>query len=427
MDAECETVAGGIDLRQDVIEFVGLIADHVQNRPENFTTELRQAAYFIRARREETAVCTVVGKRNGFDQPGFLVHALGMRHQNGFGVFINDRTDVGAEQARIADTEFVHFSGQQFDDAIGDVALHEQNARSRAALSGRIEGRHQGIVHQLFRQGRGVGNQRVLAAGFGDQRSQWRIARRQCAVDGPGCFGRAGKHHAGDARIAGQGCTHSGAVAGQELQNFGWHAGVMQDLHREIGGQGRLFGRLGDHGVAGGERGGDLAEENGQREIPGADAHEHAATVQLQFIGFAGRARQGFRRTEMPARLHRIVTGEIDRFADLRDRGGHRLSGFLDAQRDDFRHTLFHQVGCVLENFGACGGRGVVPARIGGVGDVERLRNLRGIGGLPAADDLATVSRIADIGEHCAGRGARNQRRGLPGFDRGGDIGGQTA
>ena len=50
----------------------------------------------------------------------------------------------------------------------------------------------------------------------------------------------------------------------------------------------RLLGGLGDHGVAGGERGGDLAGEDGEREVPRADAGEHAAAVQAQLVALAG-------------------------------------------------------------------------------------------------------------------------------------------
>ncbi|MGH8122641.1 MAG: bifunctional proline dehydrogenase/L-glutamate gamma-semialdehyde dehydrogenase PutA, partial [Rudaea sp.] len=43
-----------------------------------------------------------------------------------------------------------------------------------------------------------VGDQRILAAGFGDQRGDRRVAHGECAVDRPRGFGRAGHAHAGD-------------------------------------------------------------------------------------------------------------------------------------------------------------------------------------------------------------------------------------
>ena len=54
----------------------------------------------------------------------------------------------------------------------------------------------------------------------------------------------------------------------------------------------RLLGGLGDDGVARGERGGDLADEDRERKIPRADADEDAATVQTQLVRFARGAGQ---------------------------------------------------------------------------------------------------------------------------------------
>ena len=50
------------------------------------------------------------------------------------------------------------------------------------------------------------------------------------------------------------------AVAGQQMQHVAGNAGLVQQPHRGGGDQRRLLGRLGDHGIAGGERRRDLAE-----------------------------------------------------------------------------------------------------------------------------------------------------------------------
>ena len=67
------------------------------------------------------------------------------------------------------------------------------------------------------------------------------------------------------------------------------HAGLVQQLRREEGRDRRLLGGLGEDGVAGGERGGDLAGEDRQREVPRRDAGEGAAAVQRQHVALAGR------------------------------------------------------------------------------------------------------------------------------------------
>ena len=46
---------------------------------------------------------------------------------------------------------------------------------------------------------------------------------------------------------------------GTRLQRVDRDARLVQELHRLEGDERRLLGRLGDDGIAGGERGGDLA------------------------------------------------------------------------------------------------------------------------------------------------------------------------
>ena len=52
--------------------------------------------------------------------------------------------------------------------------------------------------------------------------------------------------------------------------------------------------------IARDERGGDLTGEDRQREIPRADADEHAAPAMMQRIGLAGRPRHRFRHERAP-------------------------------------------------------------------------------------------------------------------------------
>jgi hypothetical protein len=58
----------------------------------------------------------------------------------------------------------------------------------------------------------------------------------------------------------------------------------MQQRHHAAGDERRLLGRFGDHGVAGNERRRDLAGKDREREVPWADADEHAAPVHLEVI-----------------------------------------------------------------------------------------------------------------------------------------------
>ena len=90
------------------------------------------------------------------------------------------------------------------------------------------------------------------------------------------CRRRAGE---GDARDAGQGDERRAgfAVAGNEVQHIFGNAAAMQQRDGLRRDQRRLFGRFRQHAIAGDKRRGDLAEENGERKIPRADADENAA------------------------------------------------------------------------------------------------------------------------------------------------------
>ena len=78
-------------------------------------------------------------------------------------------------------------------------------------------------------------------------------------------LGRAGEGHAGDARIVDQRRADR-AVARDEIERIDRNARRVHELHRLEGDERRLLGRLGDDGVAGGERRGDLAVKRSPAE-----------------------------------------------------------------------------------------------------------------------------------------------------------------
>jgi hypothetical protein len=145
----------------------------VQDRSENFPCEARDAVDLVGPRCEEGAVagCFVV-ERASMDRHRETVEpaAVGLEHRAGSPV--DHRSDVGFEVGRVADAQFLHGAGEHFADPVGDVGLDEQHAQCRAALAGRVEGRGDDIADDLLGQRRGIGDQRVLTAGLGDQRQQ---------------------------------------------------------------------------------------------------------------------------------------------------------------------------------------------------------------------------------------------------------------
>ena len=211
------------------------------------------------------------------------------------GLGVDHRADLGRDLARIADVQFARRADQHGEHAVGDVVLQAEQPQRRAALAGGAERRRDDVVDDLFGQRGGIDDHGVDAAGLGDQRHDRAVLCGERAIDGAADLGRTGERDAGDARI-GHEARADRAVAGNEMQRGRRHAGVVQQPDRERGDQRRLLGRLRDHGIAGGERGDHLAEEDRERKIPRADADEDAAAAIAQFVALAGRAGHRLRR-----------------------------------------------------------------------------------------------------------------------------------
>jgi hypothetical protein len=210
-------------------------------------------------------------------------------------VDVDDRADIGGEQARIAilSSAIAPLSMVMTLSAMSSCTNSTRAAEQRWPAEPNADAHR--VLDQLFGQRRRIRDQRVLAAGFGDQRGDRGIARGQARLMVAAVSVEPVKHTPATRASQGQPSTDGGAVARHELQHGFRYAGLVQQLHRGVADQVGLLGGLGDHAVAGGERGDHLAHEDGQREVPRADADEHAAPVQVQGVGFAGRAGQGFR------------------------------------------------------------------------------------------------------------------------------------
>src|SRR5439155_22707931 len=88
-----------------------------------------------------------------------------------------------------------------------------------------------------------------------------------------------------------QGCAYL-AVAGHALNGEFRNPCLSEYSYRFKTDPWCLLRRLGDDRVARGKRGGDLAGEDGERKVPGADAGEDVAAVELQFVTLDGGTRK---------------------------------------------------------------------------------------------------------------------------------------
>ena len=75
------------------------------------------------------------------------------------------------------------------------------------------------------------------------------------------------------------GAPTDGPSPGSSCSTSRRHAGLAHQRDGAAGDQRRLLGRLGDHGIAGHQRRGDLAGEDRQRKVPRRDADDDAARL----------------------------------------------------------------------------------------------------------------------------------------------------
>ena len=113
----------------------------------------------------------------------------------------------------------------------------------------------------------------------------------------------------------------------------------MQHAHRLRRDQRRLLSGFRQHRVAGCERRRDLADKDGEREVPRADAH-HRPQRSASFGA------------ERAHNFLAVVAEEIDCLAHLRNSIGEGFAGFAADQAHQYGHTLFHRIGGAPETGG---------------------------------------------------------------------------
>ncbi len=204
-------------------------------------------------------------------------------------------------------------------------------------------------------------------------------------------------------------------IARQQVEHLAGDARFVHQANDAMPDQRRLFGGLGNHRIAGGQRGRHLRHEDRNRKIPRADTHKHTTPMQRQFIALAGRPRQGQWLAELASTLHRVVTHVVHGLAHFGHAVGNRFARLAHTQRHELRHPHFEQIGHLVEQSRPFCRRGGVPTRLRRHGGTDSFPHqcLVGIGHL--AHDPGVIRRI-DNATCSAGyaRFAGNDGRRLP-------------
>lgn len=123
----------------------------------------------------------------------------------------------------------------------------------------------------------------------------------------------------------------------------------MQQTHALSRDQRRFFGRLRQNRIAGNQRRRDLTDEDGEREIPGADTDDR---TERHLAGL-----------EVPAGFRRIITQEVDGLAHFGNGVRHGFSRLAHDEAEQGGHFGLHGVGGTLQAGGAFFHRGGRPVR----------------------------------------------------------------
>ena len=204
---------------------------------------------------------------------------------------VDHRSDVGVEPRRIADRKLVHRAGQQLDDARRDLLLQEQHAQRRAALAGAVEGRRRPRRRPPARAARSC--RRSSRSGRRSRRSAARWGRRARAS--ARLIARAVSVEPVNATPAMRGSSTSAAptvspAPGSSARRRPARRPACQNRRRALrdaAASARRASRSRRCRRRAPRRPG--RREDRQREIPRADAREHAAAVQRELVRFAGR------------------------------------------------------------------------------------------------------------------------------------------
>ena len=174
--AKGQAIAGGVQRIEHLAQLVAAVAQHMQHRAEDFALQALDAVDLDQRRHHEMALGPAFVAPHAGHGLAFGLHLRNVLLDLGAGVFVNHRADVGVHAVRVAHDPFAHGVLDHVHHALRAVFLQAQQAQCRTALAGGIERRRQHVAHQLLGQRRRVGHQRVLAAGFSNQRN--RVALR---------------------------------------------------------------------------------------------------------------------------------------------------------------------------------------------------------------------------------------------------------
>ena len=272
-----------------------------------------------------------------------------------------------------------------------DGALHDHALRCRAALTGRAEL----ADHDSRNRERDVcliaDVKCVVAAELGLARDDVATLRRHEAVDRVPDSITAGERNRGDVRMDDERLDDLTSTL-DDVEHARGQAGLGEEVSDHGGHGGRVLGSLQDDRVARDERGTDLPERNGEREVVGRDEPDHAERMA------PGPDLDGtpFPRTRDSAETESDAGSPLENLNPLRHfalRFVDRLAGFEPHERRDLGSLLPHELDGARDEACAIHRREPSPGREGLLGRRNRSIDMPWFTRWTNRDELPGISR----------------------------------
>ena len=157
MNAKRQTIAGSVNLLDQLRQLVTVITHHMQHRTKDLFLQFGKVIQFDQRRGDKGAALPFTGIFAVFPhrlehRTAFATHGLNMTLDIGFRFAINHRTDIGGQATRITHPAFGHCAAQHFQRVVGNLILQAQHAQRRTTLTRTVERRGQHIYYDLFGQ-----------------------------------------------------------------------------------------------------------------------------------------------------------------------------------------------------------------------------------------------------------------------------------
>ena len=268
----------------------------------------------------------------------------------------DDRAHVGVVVQRVAVDGALRLLGERIDEVPIDAGAGEHARGGRAVLAGvEVAG-----ARDALGGGLDVGVVEHDDRGLAAELEVDALER----VGGGGGDGLAGADRAGegdevDALVAHELLTDV-ALAEDDVEDAGGDV-LVDELREPDGGGRRVLRRLEDHGVAGGDRGGELPDGHHERVVPRRDPAadpDRLAADRRRVAGHVLGARGALEDAGGGGHEADLVGGRRDLLAD---RQRERLAGVLGLDLRELLTALLQLVGDLQQREAALGRRGLTP------------------------------------------------------------------